>query len=347
MGALLSLPITLLNFLLPFTNAKTPLFQDLVHTVILCGTLYFAPQIAEWYHTQQAHTDTPAEQIDDTNTEHEPAQPERPTNDPPLDERLIFQDDDDTNNNIEPPPLAPTPPPPGAQHQARVDDDELPNLPQNDGFALPPDAAGPANDRPRPTPANRTVGAKKAKSLARKDQRRAYHEFHRQEAELRKLQEAEGAEEREAALQAERERRARIEEEIREKEREERERVKREREREAEEEAARRERCLERVKSEMQSRGAVDLVDEAWKEGKDRIWVERLVRASGLLVQLQREDGVHVMITGQGWLVKIDEQMMHETYREAEVLARNNDGKVSFAEMGGLLETIVRERSKA
>lgn len=53
MGALLSLPITLLNFLLPFTKPGTPILQDLVHTAILCGTLYYGPQIAEWYNAQQ------------------------------------------------------------------------------------------------------------------------------------------------------------------------------------------------------------------------------------------------------------------------------------------------------
>ncbi|KAL6705626.1 hypothetical protein ACN47E_006573 [Coniothyrium glycines] len=341
MGALLSLPVTLLNSLLPFTNTNTPLYQDLIHTAILCGTLYFAPQIADWYNTQQAQTGVHDEQ--QTQDDNIPSQPAVIENleEPPRDERLVLQHDED---NEGPPPQAPTPPPHNVQQHARVEDDPH-GIPRDPNNFIPPEA-GPANDRPRPTPANRTVGAKKAKSLARKDQRRAYHEFHRQEAELRKLQDAEGAEEREAALNAEKERRAKIEEEIRDKEREERERVKKEREKEAAEEAERREQCLARVKSEVLSKGAVDLVEEAWKEGKDRVWVERLVRASGLLTLLQR-DGAHAMLTGHGWLVRVDEELMAHVYADAEMHGAGSAGKVSFGTFGDLLEKAVLARAKA
>lgn len=353
MGGLLSLPVTLLNFLLPFTKPGTPLLQDLVHTAILCGTLYFAPQIAEWYNARQAQ-----------NTIHEPTETDHarevgaePPDDipqeeePPLDERLVLQDDGEEVVGP-PPPLAPTPPPFNQAEQLRRQHPPAPRVEGDNDFAdaFAP-AAGPADppahqNGPRATPANRTVGAKKAKSLARKDQRRAYHEFHRQEAELRRLQQAEGAEEREAALAAERERRARIEEEIREREREERDKAKREREREAEEENARRERVVRKVREDMQQRGAVDLVDIAWSEGKDKIWVERLVRASGLLSQLQK-DGAHVMITGHGWLVKLDAELMKQAYADAEVFGERNGGKVSFTEFGGILEKAVLGRAKA
>ncbi|KAF1844265.1 uncharacterized protein K460DRAFT_287768 [Cucurbitaria berberidis CBS 394.84] len=347
MGALISLPVTLLNFLLPFTKPGTPLLQDLVHTAILCGTLYFAPQIAEWYNKRQAQNaiHEPREgantRLPGTETEDETPQDD----DAPVDERFVLQDDGD-EMMAGPPPFAPTPPPNRAEPlrqqppAPRVDDD----VP--DAFAPgPADPPAQANG-PRPTPANRTVGAKKAKSLARKDQRRAYHEFHRQEAELRRLQEAEGAEEREAALAAERERRARIEEEIREREREERDKAKREREREADEENARRERVVLRVREVMQQRGAADLVDVAWTEGKDKIWVERLVRASGLLSQLQK-DGAHVVITGPGWLVKVDTELMKQAYADAQVSGERNGGKVTFSELGGILEKAVLGRAKA
>ncbi|KAJ4373308.1 hypothetical protein N0V83_003602 [Neocucurbitaria cava] len=353
MGALLSLPITLLNSLLPFTKPGTPLLQDLVHTAILCGTLYFAPQIAEWYNSRQAQD--PLHEPAETDDTRQPAAEapggiphhEEDEEEALLDERLVLQDDGEEVVGP-PPPLAPTPPPfnRAAQHH--------PPAPRVDNAADFPDpfaaeAAGPAHNNPngpRATPANRTVGAKKAKSLARKDQRRAYHEFHRQEAELRRLQQAEGAEEREAALAAERERRARIEEEIRERERVERDQAKWEREREAEEENARRERVVSRVREEMQQRGAVDLVDVAWAEGKDRVWVERLVRASGLLSQLQK-GGAHVMITGHGWLVRLDAELMKQAYADAEVYGERNGGKVSFTEFGGILEKAVLGRVKA
>lgn len=346
MGVLLSLPFTLLNALLPFTKPGTPIFQDLVHTGILCGTLYFAPQIAEWYNAQRAQG-TAVEGVQEARQPREETedgdvpQPEEP----PLDERLVLQDDGEEAIPGPPPPLAPTPPPHHHQPHAPLVEDFPEDAPNGNAFLN--DVAGPANpNNPRPTPANRTIGAKKAKSLARKDQRRAYHEFHRQEAELRRLQEAEGATEREAILTAERERRARIEEEIREKEREERDKVKKEREREADEENMRRERVILAVREGIHGLGAVDLVNEAWKEGKDRVWIERVVRASGLLGQVQR-DGSHAMITTQGWFVKIDAELMEKAYAAAVSFGDQQDGKVSFSDFGSILETVIMARTKA
>lgn len=355
MGALLSLPITLLNLLLPFTRPGTPLLQDLIHTTILCTSLYFAPQIADWYHAQSAHANFPGTQsgthIDnhapqDTNDEAPDQRQPDDLNDAdiPLDERLVLQDDGDGAPAVAF-PHAPTPPP--AQQRPRA-----PPLPHVEDFEdrvagafAAQAAAGPANDGPRATPANRTVGAKKAKSLARKEDRRRYHEWHRQEAHLRRLQEEEGKEEREAALQAERERRAAVEEEIREREREERDRLKREREQDMADEAERRERVMWRVENGVKKNGAVDLVDIAWAEGKERVWIEQLVRASGLLTQLQK-GGEKVMVTGGGWLVKIDRGLMDEVYVEAVKYGDKNGGKVSIDQFGGFIEKAVSARVK-
>ncbi|KZM20317.1 uncharacterized protein EKO05_0006975 [Ascochyta rabiei] len=337
MGALLSLPITLLNLLLPFTKPGTPVAQDLIHTAVLCGTLYYAPQIAEWYNTRQLGNTTDGlgqdtnhdqEQETQQNEPHDvrdvPQEPRPQTGQPGLQAHV--------EDEIE--PAAPQPGP-AEQHQQ----------PQPNGaFELPEDA-GPANERPRPTPQNRAVGAKKAKSLARKDQRRAYHEFHRQEAELRRLQAAEGAEERDAALAAEKARRAAAEAEIVERERREREERKREVERELEEEQERRERVVRSVRDAVDSAGCVDLVDVAWTEGKDRVWVERLVRASGVLGQLAK-DGAKVLITSQGWLVRVDKDIMERVYADAEKFGEARGGKVGFNEFGGMLERAVRARAR-
>lgn len=358
MGALLSLPITLINFLLPFTRPGTPLIQDIIHTVILCGTLYYAPQIAEWYNSQannpHAHFPGAAQGTEGDAHEHiegNEAPVDQPVNgfhqddieqDIPLDDRLVLADDGDGAPGDAPPPLAPTPPPFGAQRP------RAPPAPHvADEFEpMPGIDAGPANPRvdgPRNTPANRVVGAKKAKSLARKDERRRYHEWHRQEAHLRKLQEEEGREEREAALRAERERRAAVEEEIREREREERERVKREREQEMVDEAERRERVIKRVESAVREAGAVDMVDLASMEGMDRAWIEALVRASGLLARLQR-DGIHAFLTETGWLVKIDQELMDAAYAEAARLGNLGNGRVGLDEFAQLLEKAVLAR---
>lgn len=341
MGALLSLPITLLNFLLPFTKPGTPILQDLVHTVVLCGTLYYAPQIAEWYNTRQLDSTTDGigqdegqdqGQGQDASQHAEPHDTRQRPQEPPVQQdRNAFQPQIEDEDEPAAPQLGPADPPP-------------PQQPQPFEPADFPDA-GPANanaERPRPTPANRAIGAKKAKSLARKDQRRAYHEFHRQEAELRRLQEAEGRDEREAALAAEKARRAAAEAEIVERERKEREEVKREREREADEEQKRRERVVADVRQQLENRGAVDLGEAAWKEGKDQLWVERLVRASGLLSQ--GREGEKIMITSQGWLVRVDREVLEMAYKEAEEVGDRCEGKVGFEDFGEILERAVRAR---
>ncbi|OSS48753.1 hypothetical protein B5807_06856 [Epicoccum nigrum] len=337
MGALLSLPITLLNFLLPFTKPGTPILQDLVHTAILCGTLYYGPQIAEWYNAQQPPQ---AEQQGQgqNGTAHEAEDVGTAPQHIPAAEGAEDAAPGDHN-----------------AFQAQIEDEDEAPLPQpgpadplNEAhaFAAAQEAeAGPANlnERPRATPANRAVGAKKAKSLARKDQRRAYHEFHRQEAELRRLQEAEGREEREAALAAEKARRAAAEAEIVERERRERERVKEEREKEAAEEAERRERVVRNVREGVEARGAVDLGALAWEEGKDTLWVERLVRASGVLKVLEGE-GDKVVITRAGWVVRVDRELLRQASREAEVYGEGSSGHIGFGEFGGMLERAVRAR---
>jgi hypothetical protein len=333
MGALLTLPVSLLNLFLPFTKPGTPLAQDLIHTAVLCGTLYYAPRIAEWYNTRKHHTVSPGDDlIDQPGTEHEYVEHNIPRPaDPPLDERLVLQpsDEDSDPDTPHPPPLAPTPP----------------NFAQQP--PLPQDAdAGPANPGPRATTANRTIGAKKAKSLARKDQRRAYHEFHRQEAELRRLQEQEGAEERQKEISAEKERRAKIEADIASKEREERATRKEAERKEVEEENERRQRVVGKVRDAVQRKGCVDLLDEARREKKDKAWVVKLVKASGLLAQLSCE-GSKTMITGDGWLVRVDEAIMEQAYRDAEAFGRRNEGRIGFEDMGGFIERSVRARAKA
>ncbi|QRC91882.1 hypothetical protein JI435_020640 [Parastagonospora nodorum SN15] len=116
MGALLTLPISLLNFLLPFTKPGTPLAQDIVHTAVLCGTLYYAPQIAEWYNARQ-HRDAPPDAPDE-DTIHQPgadpatANPpprQRQREDLPLDERLVLQPSDDEDDAQPPPSPRPRP----------------------------------------------------------------------------------------------------------------------------------------------------------------------------------------------------------------------------------------------
>ncbi|PSN74236.1 hypothetical protein BS50DRAFT_539354 [Corynespora cassiicola Philippines] len=333
MGIIFSTARTILNSLLPFTNASTPLVQDLVHTAILAISLYYAPQITEYYNTNRTQNAIPDE-IQDPQDDFAAA-----TEDIPLAEDLVLQDTD--NEDLEPPPLAPTPPPGFQQHHEPPP--ENPIWREANAEQMPFDEPGPA-ERPRPTPANRVVGTKKAKSLARKDQRRAYHEFHRQEAEMRRLREAEGKDEREAAAAAEKARRAEVEREIAEREREARERKKEEERKELEREQQKRERAVAKARAELENTGAVNLVDIAIEEDKDRVWIERLVRASGILSQLSK-NGAHIIITGEGWLVRVDAELMRDAYAAAVSFGQVNGGNVDFADFGGILEDAVKARA--
>jgi hypothetical protein len=342
MGVLLSTIRGALNLLLPFTNPQTPLLQDLIHTTILCGTLYYAPQIAEHYNAhyapagreERARIPTPP---NNDNTAEEVNQEEE-------DEHIVQHDD--AEERLGPRPHAPTPPPddqgPDGAHPAPADNDDG-QWQQN----LPNEEAGPAN--PRPAPTNRTIGAKKAKSIARRDQRRAYHEFHRSQAEERRLMEEQGRSEREAALTLEKQRRAEEERKIGEKQRVEREKRKDDERREQDDERERRERTVSRVRAEVEEKGAVDLVGVAWEEGKDRVWVERLVKASGMVGQMEKERvGSRVLITDEGWMVRVDAELMERAYADAVAYGdRDGNGRISFSEFGNILEKAVMARADA
>ncbi|KAF2794428.1 hypothetical protein K505DRAFT_324770 [Melanomma pulvis-pyrius CBS 109.77] len=341
MGALLSTA----NRLLPFTNPSTPVLQDLIHTAILFLTLYYGPQLVDYYNQNLRAPHPP---LEPSPTDPPDAAPD----DLPIDENLVLQADSD--DEVDPPPLAPTPPPgfPGFAQPPPPPADWANGFPDAGPANLDAGAGGEGPDRPRPTPQNRTIGAKKAKSLARKDQRRAYHEFHRQEAEIRRLREAEGRDEREALLAEEKARRAEVEREIQVRERGERERKKEEERREAEEERLRRERVVERVRKEVERCGAADLVKAAWEEGKDRVWTERLVRASGMLSQSSKtgpseSETTYTMITGGGWVVRFDSQLMRKAYADAVAYGDGNSGKVDFTELGTILEKAIRARVEA
>ncbi|KAF2194619.1 hypothetical protein K469DRAFT_706091 [Zopfia rhizophila CBS 207.26] len=340
MAALFSTVKYILNLLLPFTNPQTPLLQDFVHTAVLCSALYFAPQIAEHYHNRSLNYRDPT-YVPSVEPDGEAEVSEQ--DEIPHDVGVVEEPDEADQEDVALPPLAPTPPELQQQHQAFVEDDE-----PIGGLAEP--IAGPANPQPngpRPTPQNRVIGAKKAKSLARKDQRRAYHEFHRQQAEIRRAQEAEGKEKREALLAEEKKRRAEVEREIQAREKEGRERKKEEERREVEQERQRRERVVRLVKEGLNKQGAVDLVELTSNEGKDQLWIERLVKASGILSQSDVKGEAHIMITGDGWVVRIDAELMREAYASAMASGERKGGKITFEEFGGFLENAVKRRAKS
>ncbi|KAF2642022.1 hypothetical protein P280DRAFT_424720, partial [Massarina eburnea CBS 473.64] len=325
MGILLSTVRGTVNLLLPFTDPQTPLLQDLLHTVVLCGTLYYAPKVAEHYNAQGEDTIPHNEDVHQPNNARE---------DVPIDDNLVLEPDNDDGEEVDALPHAPTPP----QGQARAARPAPPNHAH-------PGPAGPANPRPVQ---NRVIGTKKAKSIARRDQRRAYHEFQRSQAEQRRAAEDHGREEREAQLATVKARRAEEERKIAERLRLEREKKKEEERREAEQERERRERVVARVRDEVGRKGAVDLGKVAREEGKERASIERLVRASGMVAAMEKDNAKSkIMITGEGWMVRVDAKLMKSAYADAVAFGDARDGRVSFQEFGGILEKAVLARAQA
>ena len=254
--------IGLLNRFLPFATPGTPLLQDLVHLGAICTLLYYAPQIQHWVQEQQNPTGAQDETQND-NTVHLDNAPRAPQDENPR--QPAFADDN------------------ADQHAAPDDFENVPN----DNFEAEqahadieegqPGPAGPAN-----APPHRNVGAKKAKSLARKDQRRAYNEFMRSQGDAQRAEDAKDAAEREATLAVERERRKAAAAALEAKKAKERER-KREAERKQREEEIRcRELAISLVREALEDQRMCDLFKVARQVGGDvdEEWVERIIRSA-------------------------------------------------------------------
>ncbi|KAI7100927.1 hypothetical protein KC340_g10481 [Hortaea werneckii] len=322
-----------LNRLLPFATPGTPLVQDLVHLAALCGVLYYGPQLQEWYQQRPTQEQNAGEEPDGPQPEQQGAGAEE------LEPEQQQQQQQQQQQNIEHAPEEPRnaepeqarPPPPVIE-----DDDEEPEAGPAGGGAQ----AGPAN-----TPAHRNVGAKKAKSLARRDQRRAYHEFQRAQGDAQRAREAEGAEAREAAQNAEKERRRAAEAKLEEKRAKERE-EKKERERKLrEEDARRRELVVSLARDQLDEERMCDLFKVAKMVGGDvdEEWIEAILKASGML---GRKDDTMTMITGMGWAVRVTREDMDRTYHAAiEQEARDSEGRISYEALGTMLEKVLRQHT--
>lgn len=330
-----------LNRLLPFTRPGTPLLQDLVHTLALCAFLYFAPAIFEANNNRSA---PPAPTDDPQRHDHAAPDPvPHPAVEAEAEARELL---------------------PAEQHdgpQAGFDAQFDSGTESEDGEDEDGDVAAFANDNDnnadgqQPAAAQRaaananarntsTVGAKKARSLARRDQRRAYHEFVRSQAEAQRAREAEGAAEREAELFEEKRRRAVAEaalEERRVREREER----RERERRGREEEARAQReALGAVRRGLEgARGLVEVREMVGRrEGEGREWLERLLRAGGVVGRGREADGCVRMVTAGGWVVRVEEGDMQMAWKRAAGLHK---AKVTYKDLGEALEEVLLSRA--
>lgn len=294
--------ISLFNRLLPFATPGTPLLQDLVHLVAICLALYFAPQIQNWSHQRLQRTSEALGTVIDSetidyDTEHTPdehsqvngvAAPERLHPRDPAAVEDVDRQDTAVNG-----------------HGLVVENDDSED---DDAGAGPDDVANGS--------AHRNVGAKKARSLARKDQKRAYHEFMRSQGDAQRARDAEGAAEREAALEAEKKRRALIEAELDAKKALAREQKREAEKAEREAEIRRRESAIAIVKSDLVANSLSDLHRVAEQVGGDvdEEWAEKVVNASGLL---GKKGDTFTMITSTGWVAKVSESAARHAYQQA------------------------------
>jgi hypothetical protein len=298
--------ISYLNLLLPFATPGTPLLQDLVHLGAICLLFYFGPQIQGWLQRRQNN-----------------GQPTPPTDNVDTDEEIVPHIQQDVAGELE-------------------EDDENPGVPE----AQPQDVVevegepGPA--RPRDVQTQRNVGTKKAKSLARKDQRRAYHEFMRSQGDAQRARDADGASEREKAQAAEKERRKAAEMALETKKTKEREQQRRKDEAERQEEIRRRELALQIVRDELQVQKACSLWRVAIQIGDevDKEWVEQVLQTSNVI---GRQGDAFIMITSTGWVVKVTAADMELAYKKA--VAENlggNDGMIDNEALAGIVESVIK-----
>jgi hypothetical protein len=207
-------------------------------------------------------------------------------------------------------------------------------LPAEDGDLLqdeqPAEEGEPAQPAITRTPRARVVGTKKARSLARRDQRRAYHEFLHSQAAARAEAEAALREEAEARAFENARRRYLLEEEVaakREKERIEREaRERKEREKEG--------RDVDAVVRVLRAEGVVRLDTLAEKVGRGREWVEAVIRREGFLGTA--EDGSVRLVTREGVWVCFEKEMQRRLW---EVVQER--GRMEWSEIGAVMEGLL------
>lgn len=162
-----------------------------------------------------------------------------------------------------------------------------------------------------PVPRTRIVGPKKARSLARRNQRRAYNEFlHFQAAERARAQAA-VAEEEEAKVTEEKERRKLVERDIATK-KQEAKRIKIEVEKMLEEE----EREDVEVLKRMVNRSGMWWIGKL-AEGRGERWGKDVLKREGLVGKIAGGEDVGV-ITGEGWYVRLGTRELGALFGEMD-----------------------------
>lgn len=195
-------------------------------------------------------------------------------------------------------------------------------------------AAGPANPTPRPRRTPKKLGAKKLKSLERRDRHRAYHEWLRGQSEMRNAELA-SREEEDREIAFENARRRAVEEEriMAKKEKEREERVALEERKVREEREA-----VESVVEAVRGRKVVELDVVAKKVKREREWVEAVLRRE--VLAKKAEEGEMRMILSRKW-VCLGAQETKKFWQVVE-----EKGRMDWTEMGKVFEEILEEPKK-
>jgi len=323
-----------LNAFLPFTDPSRPLWRDVLHTLLLCTVLYLGPHIrftstrdlVALLNKQQPRTQVHREQEESNEQARNAGVVAQEEAEPPQNDLANHRAPETLENEANANPHQP-----------------LDNAPSAESFNIDPNVARP----PRRDP-NRIVGAKKAKSLARRDRVRAYNEFLREQGDAQRAKDAEGAKEREEVAARERDRRRAVEERIQaEKVRERAERKEREVQMREEEEAKRRE-VIRLVGKTLERGTPMNLHTVAKMVERESIWVESVIKREGLL-GMSNIDGqkVLIMITKNGYLAQVDEALMQTTYREVGGSNISDEDTIVLENIRNRLEEIMQLRMKS
>ena len=332
-----------INRLLPFTDASTPLWRDAIHTVLLCTFLYFAPNLP-WHRISDSLNKRRSNSELVTQPDHEPGHTGTAPQETIAAEQangalLGGEDQENEDESEEEEDLQAL----EGEDQINVDGQLQPvgDIQGDPGPVNP--LQNPAANRRDP---NRPVGAKKAKSLARRDRVRAYNEFQRAQGDAQRAKDAEGAEEREAAQKAERDRRRKVEMKIEQEKVYERRVRKREEEERTKQDALAQDKARDLILTELHSKKMVSLTVISDIVEKDASFVDDVVRKDGILGE-QNLDGVRTLtlLTKNQWVIRVDEGDVQEMYAQASQLnTTTSNGKVDLVTLGHMLEQVLRNR---
>jgi hypothetical protein len=91
----------------------------------------------------------------------------------------------------------------------------------------------------------------------------------------------------------------------------------------------------------------IELAEVVKLVDRDVAWVEAVVKKEGIL-GLKSENGTKVLtlLTGRGWIVRVDETSMKALYQAASAHNGSASGKIGWSELGIMLERILEDHGR-